>query len=205
MYNIKFIITPVTSGEYVSSYDALSGVSHDSLLRTGLLLYPHTEYTGVQSVFPSLRFSCSGTIRKLFLVGRAGSGSTAPVFTLWYQQGTTPTDTLNPPLLNYSVPLTGLREVQRNPMTNIVLYEQDLETEREYSAGDMFGFTQLTANLSSVVLQYQDGGGETSLFKNLSSNAGLFLSHSMLPLVAIETSELLQYVAMHASDKQLPA
>ena len=154
-------------GEYLVSYDVLSGASeygsrHDSLLDTALLVNSHTEHSG-EDVFPSLNFLCSGVIHKLFLLGRsrAGGGEEASTFTL-RQQGEVQ--------LNFS--LVDLREVLHNSETGITLYEHTIE--REFFSGDIFGFTQPNTSLSSVVLQYHQ-----------------FRSGFIFPLVAIETSKVL--------------
>ena len=176
------------SAEYTSSYSALDGVSQDHLLRSGLLLYPHTEHTGMDIIVPDIGFSCSGTITKLFLVARAAEGSEPPVFHLWPAGGA--------PSRNVS--LTDLREVARNNLTGIILYEHEVEIP--HSTGDQFGFSQPFSNASSVVLQYQMGGGPAGRLREQpdspQSQPGTFQDQ---PLVAIETGELPCYVTLVAT------
>ena len=56
------------------------------------------------------------------------------------------------PQLSYTVPLPSLREVLHSYENEIALYEHTIE--RQFDYGDMLGFSQPNASLSSVVLQY---------------------------------------------------
>ena len=189
---MSLCLTSVARGEYEVRYDVLSGASedesrHDSLLNTALLVNSLSEHTGVQAVFPSLQFSCSGVINKLFLLGRVGSGSVAPTFTLWKEGAA-----IDRPQFNYSVPLVNLRAVLHNSETGIALYEHIIG--RDFVSGDMIGFMQHSDNDSSVVLQYQTRNGDVILFNDLPPNdidrwTQMSYPRSAFPLVAIETSK----------------
>ena len=182
----------MASGKYRVRYDVLSGASdeesrHDSLLNTALLVNSLNEHTGLQAVFPSLQFSCSGVIHKMFLLGRVGSGSAAPTFTLWKEGAA-----IDRPQFNYSVPLVNLRAVLHNSETGIALYEHIIG--RDFVSGDMIGFVQPSDNDSSVVLQYQTRNGDIILFNDLPPNdidpwTQITYPQSAFPLVAIETSK----------------
>ena len=192
--------TSVARGEYRVRYDVLSGASddesrHDSLLNTALLVNSLNEHNGIQAVFPSLQFSCSGVIHKLYLLGRVGSGSVAPTFTLWKEGAA-----LVIPQFNNSVPLVDLQAVLHNSETGIALYEHIID--RDFVSGDMIGFMQPSDNDSSVVLQYQTRNGDYILFNDLPPNnkdpwTQMSYPQSAFPLVAIETSKrVIQYSAV---------
>ena len=185
-------LSTVSRCEYAAINDVLSGSSggesrHESLLNTALLVKQHTEHTGVHTVYPSLNFTCSGVIHKLFLLGRASGGSQAPNLTVWGRG-----ESLWTPQLSNTVPLVTLRDVLHDSVTDIRLYEQTVEIP--FFTGDMLGFSQPNASLSSVVLQYQDKSGEDILLKSLLDEKipfwpTLYNPSSMLPLIAIETSK----------------
>ena len=90
------------------------------------------------------------------------------------------------------MPLLSLREVLHSYKNDIALYEHTIE--RQFDYGDMLGFYQPNASLSSVVLQYQENSGETIVINNPPDDALPFWPSlnnpgSMLPLVAIESSK----------------
>ena len=182
--------------EYTTSFNVLSGPNgqnddnrHDGLLNTALLVKPHAELPGFQTVFPSYNFTCSGVIHKLFLVAREGNGSQAPSFSLW-EKGP---NFDSPQLKSPGFPLDNLQQILHNSETDIVLYEHRIE--REFASGDMLGFLQPDANTSSIILRYQNKSGDNILVNNDLSDdvipywATLINPGSMLPLIAIETSK----------------
>ena len=137
-------------------------------------------------MFPSLNFTCSGVIHKLFFLGRENGGFEAPTLSVW-KNGIS----FFTPQLSYSVPLLSLREVLHSYENEIALYEHTIE--REFDYGDMLGFYQPNASLSSVVLQYQETSGEAILI-NIGDGIPFFWTFlnnpdTMLPLVAVESSK----------------
>jgi len=135
---------------------------------------------------PDISFTCSGTITKLFLVARAAEGSEPPVFHLW-PAGEGPST---------NVSLTDLHEVARNNLTGIILYEHEVEIP--HSTGDQFGFSQPFSNTSSVVLQYQMGGGPAGRLRE-QPDSPQSQTFDDQPLVAIETGELPCYITLVAT------
>ena len=182
--------------EYVTNFNVLSGPDglvddsrHNDLLNTALVVKPHDELPGFQTVFPSLNFNCSGVVHKIFLVAREGSGSQAPSISLWEKGPIFESPLLKPPRF----PLDDPQKILHSSETDIALYEHMID--REFSSGDMIGFLQPNASSSSIILRYQDRSGDNILLdEDISIDDIPFWPTrinpgSMLPLIAIETSK----------------
>ena len=165
-------------GEYAVRHDVWEGSEsrHQGLLDTALLARQHTELSGAVAVFPRLTFSCSGVIHRVFLLGREGNGSDSPNLTFWQSGALSPQ-------LRHSVSLTDLRRVVYNSATGVGLYEQSVEAE--FVSGDMIGFSETEASVSSFVLRYQDMNDRTLLIGDTISPDERRLS----PLIAIDSSK----------------
>ena len=182
--------TVLTRGEYTTHFDVLSGGEnrHSNLLDTALLVKAHSEPSRFQAVYPSLNFTCSGVIHRLYMVARESGGSETPSLTLW-EKG----PMLESPQFKFRVHLTSLNRILHDSETGIGLYEHMMEGG--FSSGDMLGFSQPSASNSSIILQYLDKTGDKILINNNISNNVLpfWPSYdnpgSMFPLLTIETSE----------------
>ena len=187
----------MTRAEIITSFNVLSGPTnqegiesnrHEDLLHTALLAKSHTEALGIQTVFPSLNFTCSGVIHNLYIVARESDGQVAPSFTVW-ESGFI----FESPQFKYKVPLVNLTRVLHNFETGISIYVHAIE--REFSSGDMIGFVQPNVHWSSHVLRYQNNSGDTILYsdEDLSQNILIWSTlenpNSVFPLLAVEAGK----------------
>lgn len=185
---IIIFIAGVTEG--VNGFLDLYGIR-----RKAVLLYnDYKQRNNQQKVFPDIKFTCNGTIRKWIFVAREQDGmnrSRSPQFEIW----TTADQHL---FERQSVSEAGAATVGRvsgEPGGPFFLYEYDLNQPLPFNAGNVLGIYQPRGRESRLLFQYQLGGGPQNYYKG-GSQALIDIQSDRVnsdlndyPLVAVETGE----------------
>ena len=157
-----------------------------------MLLYNSTEETGKkkeQRIFPSMNFSCSGSINKWTFVVMSRPDQVCdqyPRFELW---------TFNNATGNY----TSVRESNitstMSDQSEFTVEEYVPGTPVPFEAGDIFGVYQPQESCRLVHVDVPHGYGYDSYYRDSNShqsNEGGLTDENNYPLVAVNTSEYQQ-------------
>ena len=181
----------MVSGQETSASPVRGFIGLDTLRRKAVLLYDSVERFQQQRIFPSMNFSCSGTISKWTFVARSQTGEDRkqyPLLQLWRPHGTGQYERV------YESSITATLSGQ----SQFTVGEYIPDSPVPFEAGYIFGVYQPRGGDSKLSVRYADvPSGYLKHYKDPYTSLGVFdisgaKKGNDYPLVAVNTGETQQ-------------